>query len=796
MGTLTLTGGNFLTIAGDGVSSFGSLAGTGVLGYASIGNRNISLTGNYTFNGTSGNSGQNITFNGTGNQILLGVISTGTAGTGVVTINKTSGQVLLGGNMVLNNQGLTVTSGVFNPNGYLLTTSILNIGASGTLLVDAATFAVNYSVTTLNAPAAGSTITYTNNNPAINAAVTYQNLVFSGSGTAVASAAVTIQGNLSTTGSGSFNFGANDVTISGTVASNNVTGFTTTGSVSFTKTSGTTTLTGNISTDSLTMNGNGGTLNLGSSLTHSVTYITMTRGTLNGGSSLLNVSGSWSGTGAIFSGGAGTVGYVSSSAQSISVTPTYYNLTIAGASIKTIPSSPLNISNNLVLSSGSTLNATTTTNINIGGNWTNNGGTFTNTNTTVIFNGSAAQTIGGSQSTTFNSLTINNTNGNVALGIATSLNKLLTLTSGKLDATNYSLTLNSGASAVAGASASNYIITGNGTSGTGSLNINSLAANTARLFPVGTAAYYLPATLNPGAATGESFSAFVYTGVTTNGSANGPLFSSTALSNALNAVWNISRSAGSGNVTITLNWSSSGTALEGSSFQKAGLNIGISPYEGSWQTVSGNGSVSSQTASATVSSFSPFNVAANSTPLPVTLIDFSAVLNTNTIGLSWITTSEINASYFEIEKSNDGIDWNTIGTVKAKGNSSENINYSFDDASPKTGMNYYRLKITDIDGNFTYSSIENIAVSAVRSVQVFPNPASDFINISLSSAATETNIRLFNIAGQLLQTAKANNEVNTTIQMPVSNYKAGTYLLVITGTDGNMQTTKVVIAKE
>ena len=70
---------------------------------------------------------------------------------------------------------------------------------------------------------------------------------------------MTIQGDLSNTGGGALNFGANNVTLSGTVGANSIAGFTTSGTISMTKSSGTATFTGSVTAGALTINGSGGT---------------------------------------------------------------------------------------------------------------------------------------------------------------------------------------------------------------------------------------------------------------------------------------------------------------------------------------------------------------------------------------------------------------------------------------------------------------------------------------------------------------------------------------------------------
>ncbi|MFN5921330.1 MAG: hypothetical protein ACK45I_08525, partial [Bacteroidota bacterium] len=136
--------------------------------------------------------------------------------------------------------------------------------------------------------------------------------------------------------------GSGGVTISGTLVTNSVAGFTTTGTVSMTKTAGTVTFTGNVSGAGLTINGIGGTLNLGTSLTHAFTGTwTRTNGILNGGSSILRLAGTSSGTGGTFTAGTGTVDYNATGVQTVA-NVTYNNLTLSGSGAKTTTSVTVN----------------------------------------------------------------------------------------------------------------------------------------------------------------------------------------------------------------------------------------------------------------------------------------------------------------------------------------------------------------------------------------------------------------------------------------------------------------------
>ncbi|MCX6291538.1 MAG: hypothetical protein NT126_07210 [Bacteroidetes bacterium] len=97
-----------------------------------------------------------------------------------------------------------------------------------------------------------------------------------------------------------------------------------------------------------------------------------------------------------------------------------------------------------------------------------------------------------------------------------------------------------------------------------------------------------------------------------------------------------------------------------------------------------------------------------SSPFPVKLLSFTGE-NVNEINhLNWATASEINNDYFDVERRTDSDDFKKIGAVAGHGNSTQLIRYSFDDLQPKAGVNYYRLKQVDYNGDFEYS--ETIAL--------------------------------------------------------------------------------------
>ena len=170
----------------------------------------------------------------------------------------------------------------------------------------------------------------------------------------------------------------------------------------------------------------------------------------------------------------------------------------------------------------------------------------------------------------------------------------------------------------------------------------------------------------------------------------------------------------------------------------------------------------SSTLGTTLSGPVSVNSSGTLTPLPVVLTDFNAVLAKGAIDISWVTSIEINTDHFNVQRSIDGSAWNVIGTVKASGNSTESVSYSFVDPTPVAAINYYRLQSVDKDGKYGYSEIKIVRGSLITGYSVFPNPAKEYVNVTLSSTAPkDLTIRLVNQLGQVLQEQKVTNGSGT-----------------------------------
>jgi hypothetical protein len=178
--------------------------------------------------------------------------------------------------------------------------------------------------------------------------------------------------------------------------------------------------------------------------------------------------------------------------------------------------------------------------------------------------------------------------------------------------------------------------------------------------------------------------------------------------------------------------------------------------------------------------------------LPVSLSSFNAALTNSQNSLTWTTASENNSAGFDVESSTDGATFNKIGFVASKndGNSSSVLTYSFQDKLATAVTTYYRLKQVDKDGKSTYSeikSVKNPLLADQSPFTVYPNPTSDYVNITGANADGVT-VQLFTTAGAEVNTSKLLNAG----KLNMTSLNPGTYVLRVSKNGTLLQTTKLV----
>lgn len=175
-----------------------------------------------------------------------------------------------------------------------------------------------------------------------------------------------------------------------------------------------------------------------------------------------------------------------------------------------------------------------------------------------------------------------------------------------------------------------------------------------------------------------------------------------------------------------------------------------------------------------------FTFAITTTALPVTWSHFDVAKQGEHIALDWGTSLEINNSHFEVEKSLDGSQWEVIGSVVGKGNYTGASEYHFTDHSPALGINYYRIKQVDYNGEASHSIEKDITFIGQNDLvgsRIFPNPTSEsMVNVEMPFNADPVNVSITTMVGaELLRTQLTADKGS----IDISSLDNGIYLVVL-----------------
>ena len=185
----------------------------------------------------------------------------------------------------------------------------------------------------------------------------------------------------------------------------------------------------------------------------------------------------------------------------------------------------------------------------------------------------------------------------------------------------------------------------------------------------------------------------------------------------------------------------------------------------------------------TLGTYSRFNA------LPVKLLYFTAIADGNRVRLNWEAANEQETVKYEIEKSLTTSNFSKIGTVLSR-QLSQSAYIDFDN-NPALGWNYYRLKIIDKSGSFTYSPVRPVKFAkGSEEVKIFPVPASTVLYVLLpTSYLNNTTLQLFAADGKFVSTM---NPAANTVVLNVQALAAGTYFIQIIKTNGDKETYRFV----
>jgi hypothetical protein len=202
------------------------------------------------------------------------------------------------------------------------------------------------------------------------------------------------------------------------------------------------------------------------------------------------------------------------------------------------------------------------------------------------------------------------------------------------------------------------------------------------------------------------------------------------------------------------------------------------------------------TYTATFTSFSTFAIGATiDEVLPVELVRLAAAPSGNAIRVSWTTASERDADHFEVQRSADGREFQTIGSVRANGSTLSTHDYNFFDKKPLAGLAYYRLRQVDTNGPSHLSEIVTARMGAPvkATMEAWPVPMDATLTVRLMSpSAGAAVVRMLDLQGRLVQqqTEQLNAGV-TDVLLPTQALAGGTYLVEVLLPSGEALRTKV-----
>ena len=415
-----------------------------------------------------------------------------------------------------------------------------------------------------------------------------------------------------------------------------------------------------------------------------------------------------------------------------------------------------------------TLTKSNVFNIELLSNLTNNGN-FVPRSSTVTFDGSINQSINGNSTTNFFNLLINNGNKLLTLNadagagyndgtISASGIGSLNMSGGNLILNKHQFTIWENSSAGINRSSGMIISEDNSLNGSGKANNASkicwkIGSNTQKhIYPFGlSTGEYIPfEAQNTTNILGDLTVSTYHTGTSGLSDTLYPLPSTVGhLKNAVGSnnsgymahrFWQIDRTNGTGtpSVNVKFTYVASGSLDERAiSTAGGGREIGYRAQRFDGTANKWNDTLPAQVhdiinhtvAVVGITQFSPWALSKAVSPLPITLINFSANKQNEKAILNWRTASELGFDHFEIEKRiND--EFKAIGTVAGKGFSNTMQLYSFTDPLASQGWNTYRLKMVDNNGTESFSSIATILFEKIKpTITVFPNPCAEYVYV-------------------------------------------------------------------
>lgn len=167
--------------------------------------------------------------------------------------------------------------------------------------------------------------------------------------------------------------------------------------------------------------------------------------------------------------------------------------------------------------------------------------------------------------------------------------------------------------------------------------------------------------------------------------------------------------------------------------------------------------------------------------VPLTLLSFNAQKVNTTNKLSWKTSQELNTLKFVIEQSRDARSFSTLGEVAAAGNSNNERTYTYTHSLPVKGYNYYRIKMVDIDGRYTYSAVRSLQNLGANEISSYPNPVKGTMQVAINAAGNDAaTVQITDMSGKTVYSkVHSVTEGDNNITIDAAAFTAGAYILKV-----------------
>ncbi len=171
--------------------------------------------------------------------------------------------------------------------------------------------------------------------------------------------------------------------------------------------------------------------------------------------------------------------------------------------------------------------------------------------------------------------------------------------------------------------------------------------------------------------------------------------------------------------------------------------------------------------------------------VPIELVLFSGEVQEEGNQLFWITATETNVDYFNLYRSTDGVNFEEIAALDARGNTNFTSTYEHLDKNAPMGTSYYKLESVDNDGSTDQSDVITLyrGDNGFQIMSLSPVPVVNYMDVSYNHVAKESLVaNVYDVNGRLLQQTKIESQAGmNSFKVDMSSYAAGAYILEIAG---------------